>query len=191
MYAQNGDEMCPVKSLKFYLDRLNPKCEYLFQRPKGSNFNQSDVWYDNRILGVHTLDNKMKNLSKSAGLSQCFTNHCIRATVTMVLSDAGCESRNIMSVDGHRNEGSIKSYVSEPSMQQRADVSSILHNFGKDQHQIVPLSQSGNVKALPAPESVGDSSLVLQQREENVASLRIGLCFMEQISMVAQLSMCK
>ena len=29
-----GKKNCPVKSLKLYLEKLNPKCDEFFQRPK-------------------------------------------------------------------------------------------------------------------------------------------------------------
>ena len=37
-----------------------------------------------------------------------------------------------MSVTGHRNEGSITSYVRQLSLQQCADMCGILHSYGKE-----------------------------------------------------------
>ena len=107
------DPLCPVKSLKLYMSKFNPCCEFFFQKPKdGDAADSDDVWYQNRVLGVHKIDNKMKEWSKAAGLSRIFSNRCFRAMATTVLSEAGVESHNIMGVTGHRNEGSVKSYVS-------------------------------------------------------------------------------
>ena len=84
-----------------------------------------DVWFENRVLCIHKIDNKMEDISREAGLHEIFTNHCLRATCGTVLSDAGVEARNVMAVTGHRNEGSIKSYVRDPSMDQRASMCKI------------------------------------------------------------------
>ena len=43
-------------------------------------------------------------------MSTTYTNHSIRATTITILDRSGFEARNIMSVSGHRNESSIKSY---------------------------------------------------------------------------------
>lgn len=54
----------------------------------------------------------MKQISKTAGLSQSYTNHSIRATVITELDNIGFEARHIMAVSGHRSEASIRSYAS-------------------------------------------------------------------------------
>ena len=106
----------------------------------------------------------MKELSKSAGLSETFTNHCIRATATTILSEAGCESRNIMSVTGHRNESSIKSYVAEPSLRERAKMCDVLHSFGKSSSNAL---QTTTVTES-VPDNVSDSALVLANKQQSV-----------------------
>ena len=94
-----------------YLSKLNPKCNALFQRPKkceeGSMPLAMDVWYDNQVVGVHTLGNEMKILSRRARLSREYTNHSIRATSVTILDNSGFEARHIMCVSGHRQESSI------------------------------------------------------------------------------------
>ena len=52
----------------------------------------------------------MKVISQQAELSTTYTNHSIRATTITILDRSGFEARHIMSVSGHRNESSIKSY---------------------------------------------------------------------------------
>lgn len=56
------------------------------------------------------------NISKAAGLSLTYTNHCVRATTAIVLAHSGVSSLEIMSVTGHRDEKSIQSYVNAPSV---------------------------------------------------------------------------
>ena len=114
MYEQADNSLCPMKSFEKYLSKLNPKCNALFQRPKkceeGSMPLAMDVWYDNQVVGVHTLGNKMKILSRRARLSREYTNHSIRATSVTILDKSGFEARHIMCVSGHRQESSIRSY---------------------------------------------------------------------------------
>ena len=77
MIANDGP-FCPVFSFEKYLTHLNPCNEFLFQRPKSSSDGQ--VWYDNMVVGEHTLGKKMKVISQQAKLSTEYTNHSIRAT---------------------------------------------------------------------------------------------------------------
>ena len=57
----------------------------------------------------------MKTISKSAGLSQEYTNHCIRSTSITLLNHCGFESRHISTVNGHRNTASLSSYCIDTS----------------------------------------------------------------------------
>ena len=82
--------------------------EYLFQRPKSSG--EGEIWYDNMAVGENTLGKKTKVISHQAELSTIYTNHSIRVTTTTILDRSGFEARHIMSVSGHRNESSIKTY---------------------------------------------------------------------------------
>ena len=98
MYEKPGPN-CPVVSFELYLSHLNPLNEFLFQR-----------WFDNMVVGERTLGEKMKNISREAKLSKCYTNHSIRATAVTILDKSGFEARHIMAVSGHKNEASIRSY---------------------------------------------------------------------------------
>ena len=174
MYAQQSDPNCPVLSLKKYISKLNPKCSYLFQRPRTGQVGDDDpVWYENKVLGIHKLETMMKNISVAAGLSQTYTNHCLRATATTVLSQAGYEARNIMSVTGHKNVGSLDSYVREPSLQQRSQMCQSLHKFGKEDNSmaLVPITTSNAVPDVVVPStSTGDSAaVVVSNTQANLA----------------------
>ena len=83
------------------------------------------------VLGIHKIDNKIKYISREAGLSEIFPNPCLRATWATVLSNAWIKARNVMAVTGHHNEGSIKSYIRDIQMDQWASMCKILHSFGK------------------------------------------------------------
>ena len=62
------------------------------------------------VVGERTLGETMKNISREAKLSKCYTSHSIRATAVTILDKSGFEARHIMAVSGHKNEASIRSY---------------------------------------------------------------------------------
>ena len=74
-----GKENCPVRSFKFFIQKLNPKVEALFQRPK-AEAPSSGPWFDAQVVGIKSLENMMKQISHDAGLSTIYTNHSIRVT---------------------------------------------------------------------------------------------------------------
>ena len=114
------------KALKFYLERINPKCNASFQYPKSNVRPEDNVWFEHRPLGVNTLANVMKKISEVAGLSTLYTNHSIRATTITLWSNAGVPNRHIMSISGHRNEQSLAHYNSRPSISQLQNCSNVL-----------------------------------------------------------------
>jgi len=101
---------CPVVSFELYPSHLSPLNKFLFQHPKRNVSASEDVWYDNMVVGEHTLGEKMKNISRKAKLFKCYTNHSIRVTAVTILDKSGFEARHIMAVSGHKNEVSIRSY---------------------------------------------------------------------------------
>ena len=113
---------CPVKSFKLYLSKLNPALNELFQRLKSAfSFNPNgDVWYDAQVIGKKFLEKFMKTISEDAGLSQTYTNHCIRATCITNLDNSGKEARHIMALTGHKSADSIRSYARTSIGQKRA-----------------------------------------------------------------------
>ena len=64
--------MCPVKTFRTYLEKLNPKCKYLWQRPRDAACIQDDdtFWYTNQKMGEKTLGGMMSTMSIEYGLSQ-------------------------------------------------------------------------------------------------------------------------
>ncbi|GFX69719.1 mariner Mos1 transposase [Trichonephila clavipes] len=85
-----GDPLCPVKTLKFYLGRLNPACRALFQRPKEHIYEQDTCWYVNSPVGKNMLATMMSTISKCARLSRIYTNVRIRATTYSPADGKGC-----------------------------------------------------------------------------------------------------
>ena len=82
---------------------LNPLNEYLFSDQSHlvkEKFGMT-TWFSARTHSV---------ILHLAELSTIYTNHSIRATTITILDRSGFEARHIMSVSGHRNESSIKTY---------------------------------------------------------------------------------
>lgn len=106
-----GDARCPVKSFLEYTSKLHPDCPAFWQKPKErAPENQQEPWYCNIPVGINTLNKKMKEISKEAGCSKIYTNHCLRATCVTVLDRSGFQNRDIMTTSGHHSEQSIKHY---------------------------------------------------------------------------------
>ena len=62
-------------------------------------------------LGVHTIDNLMKTISKKAGLMEIYTSHGIRATTSTILTHADVDHNDIITVTGHKDPKSLMPYV--------------------------------------------------------------------------------
>ena len=138
-----GEANCPLGSLKFYLTKLNEKCDTLFQRPRDVNWESSPTWNVNSPLGVYPLGNMMPAISKDAQLSMIYTNHCIRATTVTTLCQAGIPPTDIVAVTGHRNVQSLDHYCQGPSAVSRHHMSESLTRSsvksGQEMQALVPL----------------------------------------------------
>ena len=134
IFAVAGSQRCPVKTIRNYLDHLNPSSDALFQKPRdgqSQKFSPADdkIWYCDSPVGSSTLDNMLKNMSRRAGIEPHLTNHCLRATAVTVLSDHNCETRHIKSVTGHRSDQAVESYNDRPSIEQQKKMSHVLSDF--------------------------------------------------------------
>ena len=65
----------------------------------------------------------MTKISKKAELTQIYTNHCIRATTSTVLSHCSFNQNNIISVTGHKDPKSLLPYVASTGNEQRKQMS--------------------------------------------------------------------
>ena len=68
----------------------------------------------------------MPTLSRKAGLSQVYANHCVRASAVTALHKAGIEGRRICQITKHKNESSLAHYASGSSSAQKRECSEIL-----------------------------------------------------------------
>ena len=100
----------------------------------------------------------MSDISKDAGCSLSYTEHCFRATRIQAMSDAGHELRHIMLMTGHRNEAYIRSYSRTCSDEQKRDFSNTLNNV---------------VSAKPAPSVAASASPCSPNQSESALSVLV------------------
>lgn len=102
-------ECCPLRALNVYLSKLRGN-DSLFPKPL-NKFSETE-WYSGKaIRGKDWLGRFMNELSKKAGLSKVYTNHCVRVTAVTKLHDSGFSCVDICAVTGHKSEASVKRYI--------------------------------------------------------------------------------
>ena len=116
-----------VKIYNFYYLKLNPDCSRLFQTPL-KNYTQDGPWYKNCPIGKNTIGTVMKNILRKAGLSKDYTCHSVRASTITHLYHAGVPAQGICEITKHRNEASLKHYISGMSEEQKMGCSRILND---------------------------------------------------------------
>jgi hypothetical protein len=126
MVEVKGDAMCPVRSFETYIASLDTNSNILFQVPiRNANISLGQSYLP-KPIGARTLGDMMARISRKAGTSVMYTNHCLRATTVTVLDTAGVPSRHIMNVTGHRSENSLKTYSHRSSENMKNHMSSTI-----------------------------------------------------------------
>ncbi|XP_046333996.2 uncharacterized protein LOC124116630 isoform X1 [Haliotis rufescens] len=74
MYEKKGDEMCPILSLERLLTRIDPNCQFLFQRPRLSIPDRKSAWYHPERIGRNFTSQMMGKITKLAELDTKYTN---------------------------------------------------------------------------------------------------------------------
>ncbi|XP_031720657.1 uncharacterized protein LOC116392948 isoform X1 [Anarrhichthys ocellatus] len=123
MFEKPGSEFCPITSLLKYLSKLPSNATALYLQPKKDFVDET--WYSHTPLGVNYLGSMLSRMSKEAGTSVIYTNHCIRSTPFHQLCGTGLEGREIIPVSLHRSETSLQSHQT-PSVGSRKPRSKIL-----------------------------------------------------------------
>ena len=113
-----------MNSYELYISKLNPGIDPLFQTPK-KVYDTNGCWFKCEPLGKNVITKTMPTLSRKAGLSQVYTNHCVRASTVTALHKAGIEGRRICQLTKHKNESSLAHNVSG-SRAQKGESSEIL-----------------------------------------------------------------
>ncbi|KAK3749055.1 hypothetical protein QZH41_019186 [Actinostola sp. cb2023] len=129
--CSNGKVPSPGRGFFRTTRTARMKNEYLLQRPRRSIKPSDEIWYDNMVVGLRTLGDKMKRISTAEELSYVYTNHSIRATSITMLDECGYEARHIMAVSGHRSENSIRSYASRTSLSTKRNMLDAISKFNR------------------------------------------------------------
>ncbi|XP_061834398.1 uncharacterized protein [Nerophis lumbriciformis] len=77
--------LCPYASFRRYLAKRHPLCRAFFQRPRERCGAAEVTWFENKAIGKNLLGTRMQTLSRAAGLSKTYTNHCIGAVAIATL----------------------------------------------------------------------------------------------------------
>ena len=118
MYEMPGHSRCPVSSFENYLSKLHAKCNAFWQQPSRNYYaHKGTNWYCEIPLGVKTLGRKMSKLSAEIGLSQSYTNHCLRSTCITALDQLSFEATSQYIAPGR--------HISDRTMQSSSMTSSI------------------------------------------------------------------
>ena len=120
-----NSQLDPVNSYEFYISKLNPGTDPLFQTPK-KVCDAYGCWFKCEPLGKNVITKMMPILSRKAGLPQVYTNHCVRASTVTALHKAEIEGRRICELTKHKNESSLAHYVDGSSSAQKRECSEIL-----------------------------------------------------------------
>ena len=148
MIEQPGSEMCPVKSFQEYSRRIwdcteEAKPLAFFQRAKPKHQVLPDThleiqkWYSRVLVGKNPIGKWMSNISKAAGCSKIYTNHCLRNTTVTALHKAGKSLHQIAKVTDHANYESLKSYLEQPDEEDQEDTADTLFDYVAEPSQAV------------------------------------------------------
>ena len=122
MYGQG------VEIYEFYLTKLHHRCERLFQTSLKVFTATDPIWFKNEPMGKTPLSSIMQTISKKSGLSVIYTCHSVRASTITALFQAGVSPQGIMAITKHKNESSLKHYISDMSSEQKRHCSATLSN---------------------------------------------------------------
>jgi hypothetical protein len=175
-----GNSKCPVKIIESYLDKLNPNCSSLWQKPKKNVSTSNPLWYDAVPLGHNSLATIMKNISTFCGLQTIYTNHCLRVSACSFLGDAGFTDLNVLSVSKHKSVSALGVYK-RVKTDRKIEMSQSLSNaigilpandtssstcvdLGCSSHQNCCISYGANDQA-PIPHEASDFGAIMPNEE--------------------------
>ena len=141
-------ERCPVNILDTYLSRLPSKAhesDLFYLRPLSeAPTDASAPWYAAVPVGKDTLQNKLSNMCKQAGISGKKTNHSLRAASAIQMYDSGVPEKLIQERTGHQSLEALRMYERTNAEQHQA-VSAVLSGPCSSFHQQVHSSEKATI----------------------------------------------
>ncbi len=146
-----GDDMCPYAYFCLYLNKLNEDLDALWQCPNlYCRKPESMRWYDKQKIREHTMCKWMMELSVQCGLSQKYTNHCIRKTCTTAMAKSGFQPHQIAAVTKYQSLESLKHYIKKPTIEDQADFSNALSKYGRKKKSTPHPDQEDTLPDIPS-----------------------------------------
>ena len=103
--------LCPVRSFENYVNMLNDKCQFLWQKVNLNHWKREvKPYFDNMRVGKNIHASFLSHLCEDVGLQNRYTNHSIRVTGTTNLTRAHYTPCQIMSITGHKSIQSLAIY---------------------------------------------------------------------------------
>lgn len=148
-----------VEIFEFYVSKLHPDIDRLFQSPL-SCFSPEGCWFKKEPMGKNTLASMMQRISKKAGLSQIYTCHSVRASTITTLFHAGVSPQSIIAITKHRNTNSLKHYIEDLSTPQKRMCSGILSDAIRGSSNSTP-NLPGNEHEMNVEDiTMGDDGII-------------------------------
>ncbi|XP_045200507.2 uncharacterized protein KIAA1958-like [Mercenaria mercenaria] len=133
MFAQPGDDACPVRLFKLYgelrpVKMCSPDSKfYLSLNPNfGKECATGHLWYISAPMGKNKLGCIAKTMSKEANFHSRHSNHSGRKTTISNLLNAGCHPTEVAQLLGHKNLLSLNQYHTVSLVKQQ-EMSAIIH----------------------------------------------------------------
>ena len=142
---ETRNDRCPVKMFRTYLAKRPADLRTSGPFYLATIYNPScAIWFKRSPMGVHTINNIMKNVISKSPLktSKHITNHSARKTLVKRLKQNNVAKSKIISITGHSTEAGLDPYDGGDEKQQQA-ISNAIDNciikpFLHRQHFIPP-----------------------------------------------------
>lgn len=104
-------DRCPVSLYRLYLSKCptDSRPKQLYLHPLLPNQQKPDLWYARRPVGIHPIENFLRDLTKQVGEVGRYTPHSLRATNATRLFQQGVPEQLIMEQTGHSSLA-VRSY---------------------------------------------------------------------------------
>ena len=177
MPDNKDDKLCPVRSFRMYIDKLNPNNEYLWQRAYDKFDANRQHWYGLQHIGRNTLGKFMNDVSEKCKLSKGYTNHSVRVTGLTVLTRMQFSASEIMAVSGHKSVQSLTNYQRTNS-RQKINMGNVLYqSMTRPEEQMIrpELQQQEEIRAIhyqPSPKGPATPLAIAPRAVQNVVTER-------------------